>query len=413
MANNNYLSISDYDKVVKNLTTFAKDQALKTATPMKSQGLSNLYAFTGGFSRVYKININNQTKALRCWHKDPGKVQKRFPIVSDYLAQKPLPYFVDIKYIPNAMSYNKNNISVSLMDWIEGDTLSKFLEKNIKNKKMMSLVANEFLSMVSDLHKSRIAHGDLQTENIIISQNNGNFALKLIDYDSLYIPSLPNEHLDDLVGLPSFQHPNRKELVNNKPNYFKSDYFSELVIFLSLYAYVEQPRLWVGGKERLLFDATDFENPNSSAIFSELLRSKDSQIAFLAKKLKEFCGLSPNNLLPLEDLLDKSSKSAFKTPNSSQDLESFFQQPVEIVSKSKISKKEDLSFEKLFNNPDTTSTNILKCKRGHKQINPNDVYCPTCNDKLSFFGPSQTCPGCRNAVPKLTIRFCPHCGKNL
>lgn len=413
MTNNNYLSISDYDKVVKNLTTFAKDQSLKTATPMKSQGLSNLYAFTGGFSRVYKININNQSKALRCWHKDPGKVQKRFPIVSDYLSKKPSPYFVDIKYIPNAMSYNKNDISVSLMDWIEGDTLSKFLEKNINSKKMMSLVANEFLSMVSDLHKSRIAHGDLQTENIIISRNNGNFALKLIDYDSLYIPSLPNEHLDDLVGLPSFQHPNRKELVNNKPNYFKADYFSELVIFLSLYVYAEQPRLWVGGKERLLFDATDFEKPNKSAIFSELLRSKDPQIALLAKKLKEFCGLSPNNLLPLEDLLDKSSMSAFTSQNSSQDLELFFQQPVEVVEKTKNSIKKDISFENIFNNPNSASTKTLRCKNGHKQINPNDIYCLTCNDKQSFFGPSQICPRCHSNIPKLTIRFCPQCGRKL
>ncbi len=415
MAQNIYLSISDYDTVVKNLSTFARDQNLKSAIPMRSQaGVSSVYAFTGGFSRVYKISLNKQYKALRCWHKDPGKVQKRFPLVSDYLSEKPSPYFVDIKYVPNAMSYNNKNISVSLMEWIEGDTLSKLLEKNIHNKQMIMIVASEFLNMTRNLHEAKIAHGDLQTENImVLKKGDNNLALKLIDYDSLYVPTLPHEHLDDLVGLPSFQHPRRKTLSNNKSDYYKADYFSELVIFLSLISYVHKPSLWTGVKERLLFESTDFESHGKSTIFSELSKIQEPQINFLAEKLKEYCELLPNNLQPLDNLLSKSLKSNITINYSSQDMGSFFgSQPLKPASPQYNKKKDDLKFEDAIMNSSPTA---LLCQNGHKQpkVNPNDPYCPACNSPRYFFGPAQTCPNCRNSVPKSVIRFCPHCGRNL
>ncbi len=414
MSQNSYLPISDYDIVIKNLSKFAKDQTLKSAVPLKSQGLSSLYAYTGGFSRVYKVKMNNQLKALRCWHKDPGKVQKRFPLVSNYLSEKPSPYFVDIKFIPNAMTYNNKNISVSLMDWIEGDTLSRFLEQNIHDKQLIMLVANELLKMTKSLHEARIAHGDLQTENImVLKKSAGSVALKLIDYDSLYVPTLPQEHLDELVGLPSFQHPKRKVLSNNKSDYYKADYFSELVIFLSLIAYVHKSDLWTGAKERLLFESTDFENPDKSKVFLELAKVQDPQIVFLAERLKEYCKLSPNNLIPIEDYLIKSSKLGAVTESAPQDMNSFFRnQPPKNNSFQNFNKNDALNFENTILK--SVAVPVL-CQNGHNQpmVNPNAPYCPRCNDPRYFFGPAQTCPGCRNVIPKSVIRFCPHCGKSL
>lgn len=413
MVTNSYLTSTEYNMVIKNLSRFAKDNKLKNATPLKSSLISGLYAFTGGFSCVYKINIENKKKALRCWHRYPGKVQKRFPIVSEYLINKTTPYFVDIQYIPDAMNYNNKSIAVSLMDWIEGDTLSKFLEKNILNQKLLILVSNEFMKMVKSLHELKISHGDLQTENIMICEVGDKLELRLIDYDSLYVPSIPENFLDDLVGLPAFQHPRRAELVNNKSNYYKADYFSELVIYLSLLSYAYHPNLWDGSKEKLLFESGDFQKPDKSKIISTLLVSNNSKIVFLANKLKEFCKLSPNNLLPLENILSQSPKLE-PINNNENSFDDFFKSSE--PSKAKIKQNprniKDSSFDVIFDNSISADINVLICPKGHKAPSPNsaDPYCPFCNDINYFFGQSQVCKNCKKSIPKRLINSCPHCG---
>src|SRR5215216_6179003 len=110
MNSNEFLSMAAYDDVVKNLDKFATDEKLKQAKPEMISGLTpgmkSLYAIPGGYSRVYKITIENKLKALRCWIKNPGKVQKRYALIHNYLSDHPLPYFVDFQYVPNALHYN-------------------------------------------------------------------------------------------------------------------------------------------------------------------------------------------------------------------------------------------------------------------------------------------------------------------
>ncbi len=415
MASNNYLSIGDYDILVQNLSKFAKDQRLKVAVPFQTTGVSRLYAFTGGFSRVYKVRINNQSKALRCWHKDPGKVQNRFPTISDYLSKKSFPFFVDIIYIPDAMSFKGKNIAVSLMDWVEGETLLKFLEKNINNTNLIKLIAQKFLEMAEELHKNKIAHGDLQAENIMVYSNGGNLSLRLIDYDSLYIPLLSESILDELVGLPSFQHPNRKELVQNKSNYYKADYFSELVIFLSLIAYSQQPTLWSGSKERLLFDSSDYIRPKASRLIKDLLNSPNSQVVYLTEKLVEYCLTSPNSLQPIEKIISSSTKPGTNRNVQQDNFEQFFKKEVNVTPKTRTSTKKAQGIDDFFGNSISVSTNNLVCQRGHPAPKPNpaDPYCPVCNDYSYFFGPGQNCPSCNRIIPKRIIARCPGCGAKL
>ncbi len=412
MASNSFLSISDYDLLVQNLSKFAKDKRLASAIPFETTGVSKLYAFTGGFSRVYKVRINNRPKALRCWHKDPGKVQTRFPAISDYLSKNSSPYLVDIVYIPNAITFKGKDIAVSLMDWIEGETLLKFLERNINNSNLIKLLAQKFLEMAEELHKNKIAHGDLQAENIMVYGNGENVSLRLIDYDSLYIPLLPENNLDELVGLPSFQHPNRKELIQNKSNYYKADYFSELVIFLSLIAYAQQPALWVGSKERLIFDSSDYIRPNNSKLIKELLDSPNNQVAYLTKKLVEYCQISPNNLQPIEKIISSSGIQNKSSTVKQNDFEQFFQTEVKVTSKPKTPTKKAQDIDDFFGNSISVKTNNLVCQRGHPAPKPNpiDPFCPTCNDFNYFFGPGQNCPSCNRIIPKRIIARCPGCG---
>ena len=94
----------------------------------------------------------------------------------------------------------------------------------------------------------------------------------------------------------------------------KVDYFSELVIYLSLLSLAEKPALWrqFGGRtERaLLFVAEDFRNPSQSNVFREL-DSISPDVKLLASKLKECCAKpSIDQLEPLETLLPRTDPVA-------------------------------------------------------------------------------------------------------
>lgn len=302
MASKQYLSATDYDIFIKNLDKFANHPDLKKAVVVttSSRGGKLPYAFSGGFARVYKIKVEKKFLALRCWTKDPGKIQQRAKYINDFVSQKKLLYFVHFEYAENA-GYYKFPFSVSWMEWIEGLTLSDFLDSNINNKQKIEEVAADFLNMANLLHQHKVAHGDLQSENIKICESNGNLSIKLIDYDSLYIPSMPDDVLDALPGVSSFQHPKRPPFMKEK-----ADYFSELVIYLSLLVYAEYPMFWKGSKgqdKRLLFDAQDFEQPDSSQKFAQLLKLPSQKINLLASELKNYCKSSPKNLKPLDSIV--------------------------------------------------------------------------------------------------------------
>ena len=95
--------------------------------------------------------------------------------------------------------------------------------------------------MAKTLHTHQISHGDLQDGNILLKLNGTDVEIKLIDYDSLFVPSLGG-YPDSIVGLPEFQHPHR--MAGGGTANAKVDYFSELVIYLSFRSLAEKPALW-------------------------------------------------------------------------------------------------------------------------------------------------------------------------
>lgn len=152
--------------------------------------------------------------------------------------------------------------------------------------------------MMIILHEKDISHGDLQHGNIKV-RSNGDICL--IDYDSLYVPQLSNEK-DVIKGLPGYQHPKRKDLDKLSP---KSDYFSELIIYLSLLVIAENPHYWqkIEQEERLIFSDKDLINPRSSSTFKEL-KKLSPEIVYFTEQLEKCCQISDIEYLqPLEILV--------------------------------------------------------------------------------------------------------------
>ncbi len=267
----------------------------------KKNSTNQLLVYTGGFSTVFPIDIAHSKYALRCWNKDIGDSKNRYEKIDRYLKQVNLPYFVDFEYVQEGILINGKKWPITRMEWTDGDLLRAFVDQNLNDTGIFAIVADEFRKMFECLHVNQISHGDLQDGNILLTRNGKNITIKLIDYDSLFVPNLQGQK-SPTPGLPEYQHPLRTDQCNEK-----MDYFSELVIYLSFLSLSERPELWDKFKDKtekgLLFTKEDFKNPNQSEIFQEL-NKLSSEIRQLATTLKDYCGkTSIDQLHPLEDIL--------------------------------------------------------------------------------------------------------------
>jgi len=261
---------------------------------------SRIIQYSGGYTSVFPFHKQAGNKvAVRLWIADIGDAKKRSLEISNYLENMNNEYFVGFKYIDDAVLVNGTLHPIVLMDWVDGQPLKDYINSNIINASKILDLAGKFKEMTAYFHKENIAHGDLQHGNILV-KNDG--SLVAIDYDSMFIEPL-NGMTDTIKGLPGYQHPARhsNQCINSK-----LDYFSELVIYLSLLIYADAPKLWDDyyETEDLLFSKDDFSNPSNSKLISIHLKSTNPTISDLTEKMvEELKATDIAKLRPLEELL--------------------------------------------------------------------------------------------------------------
>jgi serine/threonine protein kinase len=90
-----------------------------------------------------------------------------------------------IKYITQEkLFYKEQEISYLVSEFVEGKTLDQFLKKDLKNR--LSLfealhILYELAKGLEMIHVKGECHGDLHTDNILISRSGVGFKIKLID----------------------------------------------------------------------------------------------------------------------------------------------------------------------------------------------------------------------------------------
>ena len=260
---------------------------------------TRLVQYPGGYATTFPfINSSGRKVAVRCWAMDIGNAKQRSAAISEYLIKEQPPHFINFKYVDDAILIKGVLQPVIVMEWVEGKTLKEHINENVERETFLHL-AEKFKLMAEDLHKRNIAHGDLQHGNIMVKADG---SLVLVDYDSMYVE--PLEGLPDMIkGLPGYQHPSR---TRNAKIHSKLDYFSELVIYLSLLIFAEKPQLWQRyyETEDLLFTKEDFSSIRNSAVYREFCISGNATISKLLLKLEKALGIIDiQDLLPLEELL--------------------------------------------------------------------------------------------------------------
>lgn len=255
-----------------------------------------LLTYSGGFGIIFQFSIDGKIYAFRCWHKDPGDSvnAQKYQAMSLYLAAHPCSYFLPSFYQTEGIVIDGTKYPTLTMEWGNGLLLKDFLADHIQQRSQLMTLADELEGMFTCLHQLKIAHGDLQHGNILVNSSGKPL---LLDYDSVFVPSMHGEKAT-IAGYENYQHPARKrQLTLNE----KMDYFSEVIILLSVLGIALDPDLWtryrVAETEGLLFEKSDFVDLLHSGIYADLRILRNRKVDFLLDTLKAYLKMNDISML--------------------------------------------------------------------------------------------------------------------
>ena len=287
----NYPLISDYIEAIKS----AEDnfEELKHLRPVLDEDGEPV--MTGGnFAVVFKMKDEQTGKlhAVKCFLKEQEGRAEAYRMIAEELEYVSSTFLTPIKYLDKELFVDSKNsdeseFPVLLMDWVEGQTLDRYIQKYVyryqraenldetteSEEKAVELLVNgyeleniayQFSCLAIWLLQQPFAHGDLKPDNIIVKEDG---TLVLVDYDGMYVPAMKGQKAREL-GSPDFRHPLRNE--NDFDEHI--DDFPLSSILLSLLAIANEPSLLekYGGDGRLLLSVRDYRNIAESEVLGAL-----------------------------------------------------------------------------------------------------------------------------------------------
>ena len=274
---------------------------------------------SGNFAVVFKMKDKQTGKlhAVKCFLKEQEGRAEAYRQIAEELEYVNSTFLTPIKYLDKELFVDSNNsddteFPVLLMDWVEGQTLDKYIREHIDDQYELSLLAYQFSRLAMWLMPQPFAHGDLKPDNILVKEDG---TLVLVDYDGMFVPTMKGQKAREL-GSPDFRHPSRTEEVFDE----HIDDFSLASILLSLKAIALQPNLLeeYGASDRLLFSEKDYCNLSESSALGALQPlMQDAELASLYSLY--ILAQSQNNLSNVSFRLFN-----LKRPDRSQYEEEFF-----------------------------------------------------------------------------------------
>ena len=297
---------SDYKDALQNPDTAFRDPDLRQSRAERSpMGVPR--ARSGAFASVYKMTGPKGVVALKLFNFPNEDRARRYRAVSDYLeltlGPKKPPCVVKFRYHTDGIRVGKLWYPTLTMAWVKGVSLGEWVRQAVERKAPgladVRKMADSWVALTEQLRSTKIAHGDLQHDNIMVVGD----APVLVDYDGMCVPALdpadPTKKLEQLeFGKPAYQHPARSvERLGST-----LDQFSAWVIFIALRAIVADPQLYAKyvlktDNENLLFTPADMQHPAASELWPDLIACKDPEISGWARALRESLD-KPFNKIP-------------------------------------------------------------------------------------------------------------------
>lgn len=285
--------LGQYQLTLQHPATAFTDPDLKAAT-VETTPMGLPRVISGGFALTYHLKNGRHEWAVRCFHREASDLARRYAAISRMIAAAPNGPFVPAEYQERGVAVDGAWYPVTKMPWLQAVPLNRYIETHLERRPLEKL-ALQFRKLVEQLLALDVAHGDLQHGNILVDVF-GN--LKLVDYDGMYVPALAGMIANE-SGHLNYQHPLRNGQFDPL-----LDRFSAAVIYTALRVLAADPALWhrhTNG-ENLLFKRADFEDPDGSALFTEL-RSQ-AAVAPLAERLSTLCRADYAALPPLPQFVE-------------------------------------------------------------------------------------------------------------
>ena len=302
--------ITDFSEAIQNPQLCFKGAELEAgAVSVNRRGMP--LVFSGAFACVYPVSVAGRTFAVRCFTREVKDQHARYNQLSGYLINVLPPSFVNFEYMEHGISVRGGWYPIVKMDWVEGESLSKFVGSRLNDPNALRRVAAQWRGgPAASLRGLGIAHNDLQHDNVMVQADG---RIRLVDYDGMFLPQFRGERSPEL-GHKNFQHPLRT--AEDYDAYV--DNFPSLVIYLSLLAIASDPGLWAFyNEDNLIFTRSHYADPGKSPLFDLLKKSPDQTVAKLTERLEECCALPVKDVPDLETVLpDRYPPSAAPTPSA-------------------------------------------------------------------------------------------------
>ena len=283
----NYPLISEYENEIrKNGSSILNLPDAYEFIPSKTSPIKIFSFGSGAFAGIFKIRNSKSGKeyALRCFLSG-GKQENinRIENISNYLENFSVDWLCKNTLHKEGIKIKGNLYPIILLEWSHGQKLNDYVSFIINDNQKISELQNKLVELSHDLEAKDIAHGDIQSGNVLVEQaNNGGIKLKLVDYDAMYIPTLKGEQAIE-KGHPSFQHPKR-----NMSDYNPLiDRFSFWLLLTSLEAlkYNKDLRGVFNDEDNFLFKSKDLLNPQSSELVRRLRNINERSLNFYLDNL--------------------------------------------------------------------------------------------------------------------------------
>lgn len=230
----------------------------------------------------------------------PDDIRHRYSTIAEFCRNnfKDIPALLPIHYIDEGIkvivrgdeadtdsTLVGNVFPLVIMPRLQSSLLSlgSFIAEYRHNHTFMKQLCEAWLRMVDSLEEANVAHGDLDLTNVFVEQRKQDLQLRLIDYDSLYVPGLRDCKQVE-CGHRHFQHPDYSEVLT-RPFDEGMDRFSALTIYISLITLTAHSWLYEEGD----WGADDTYR---------LLLSKEDYLAEKARKANHITQLLTLNNVP-------------------------------------------------------------------------------------------------------------------
>lgn len=287
-----YPLISEYRDAILSAEDNFKE--LSTLRPVLD-GRGNPVMSSGNFAVIFKMRdeVTGKLYAVKCFIKEQERRNESYRKIADELECASSSYIVPLRYLEDELfvdseQCDSEEFPVVLMDWVEGQTVSSYIEQHIDNRYDLEMLSYRFNRMAAWLLTQPFAHGDLKPDNILVREDG---SLVLVDYDGMYVPSMKGESARE-IGSPDYRHPSRTEKDFDE----HIEDFSIAVIALSLKTIALKPKLRsTSTNDTLLFTERDFQDTSMSSTLNEVLTlASDKELCLLLGAF--FITLAKNSL---------------------------------------------------------------------------------------------------------------------